>query len=282
METGRAEAYDRVLVVDCPEEAQIARLMARDGASREQAEEILAAQVSREERLNAAHDVIENTGTLADLRALRRRSCTATTRCSRRSSALAARDLGAKRSPAFGVHFLRHPGPVAGAAALVFLVWFPDPFQKMLGGTTLFEIMVLCDLGLGPLSSFIVYNSKKSRRALLFDYTIIGVIQLAAFIYGVYAVANNRPAYIVFVGDRFEVISAGEIDDADLAQGGDRYSKRPQWGPQLVAIREARMSRSTTRCCSPGWQGKDYSVLPAYYVPYEQKLCRSSSVERSP
>ncbi len=64
VETGRAEAYDRVLVVDCPEEAQIARLMARDGASREQAEEILAAQVSREERLNAAHDVIENSGTL--------------------------------------------------------------------------------------------------------------------------------------------------------------------------------------------------------------------------
>ena len=67
VETGRAEVYDRVLVVDCPQEAQLARLMARDGTSREQAEEILAAQASREERLNAAHDVIENTGTLADL-----------------------------------------------------------------------------------------------------------------------------------------------------------------------------------------------------------------------
>jgi dephospho-CoA kinase len=67
VETGRAETYDRVLVVDCPEQAQIARLMSRDGTSRQRAEEILAAQVSREERLNAAHDVIENTGTLADL-----------------------------------------------------------------------------------------------------------------------------------------------------------------------------------------------------------------------
>lgn len=67
VETGRADAYDRVLVVDCPEEAQIQRLTARDRTSREQAEEILAAQVSREERLNAAHDVIENTGTLEDL-----------------------------------------------------------------------------------------------------------------------------------------------------------------------------------------------------------------------
>jgi dephospho-CoA kinase len=67
VETGRAEAYDRVLVVDCPVAAQIERLVARDGTSRERAEEILAAQASREERLNAAHDVIENTGTLEDL-----------------------------------------------------------------------------------------------------------------------------------------------------------------------------------------------------------------------
>jgi len=67
VETGRAAAYDRVLVVDCPEEAQLARLMVRDGTSRPQAEEILGAQASREERLNAADDVIENTGTLADL-----------------------------------------------------------------------------------------------------------------------------------------------------------------------------------------------------------------------
>jgi dephospho-CoA kinase len=67
VETGRGDAYDRVLVVDCPEEAQIERLLARDRATREQAAEILAAQASREERLNVAHDVIENTGTLADL-----------------------------------------------------------------------------------------------------------------------------------------------------------------------------------------------------------------------
>jgi hypothetical protein len=173
---------------------------------------------------------------------------------------------------AFGVHFLITLVLSAAAAALVFLVWFPDPFHKMLGGTTLFEIMVLCDLGLGPLSSFIVYNSKKSRRALLFDYTVIGVIQLTAFIYGVYAVANNRPAYIVFVGDRFEVIAAGAIDDADLAQGGDRYSKRPGWGPQLVTIREAKDAEEHNKMLDSGLQGKDYSVLPAYYVAYEQGL----------
>lgn len=177
-----------------------------------------------------------------------------------------------EKAAAFGIHFLVTLALSAGAAALVFLVWFPDPFQKMLGGTTLFEIMVLCDLGLGPLSSFIVYNSKKSRRALWFDYTVIGIIQLSAFVYGIYAVANNRPAYVVFVGDRFEVIPAGAIDDADLAQGGERYSRRPQRGPQLVAIREAKGIEEQNKMVFSGLAGKDYSVLPAYYVPYEQGL----------
>lgn len=136
-----------------------------------------------------------------------------------------------EKTTAFAVHFLVTLALSAIAGALVFLVWFPDPFQEMLGGTRLFEILVLCDLGLGPLTSFIIYSSKKSRRALLFDYSVVGIVQLAAFFYGLYAVANTRPVFIAFVGDRLEVVSAGEIDDADLARGGDRYRKRPTWGP---------------------------------------------------
>jgi dephospho-CoA kinase len=58
---------DRVLVVDCPEEHQVRRLMARDGESREGALRILETQVSREQRLAAADDVIDNGGETADL-----------------------------------------------------------------------------------------------------------------------------------------------------------------------------------------------------------------------
>jgi dephospho-CoA kinase len=67
VESGRAEYYERVLVVDSPPEDQIRRLTARDGSSEEQAKRILAAQATREQRLDAADDVIVNTGTLADL-----------------------------------------------------------------------------------------------------------------------------------------------------------------------------------------------------------------------
>mgnify|MGYP001825022561 CR=1 len=59
---------DRVVVVDCDEEAQIRRLTARDGESEQRARQILAAQASREERLAIADDIISNDGTVADLR----------------------------------------------------------------------------------------------------------------------------------------------------------------------------------------------------------------------
>lgn len=53
---------DRVLVVDCPEEVQLARLRARDGETEAGARAILAAQADRATRLAAADDVIVNDG----------------------------------------------------------------------------------------------------------------------------------------------------------------------------------------------------------------------------
>jgi len=54
---------DRVLVVDVDSETQLARTIARDGISRQQAQNILSAQVTREQRLAAADDIIDNSGT---------------------------------------------------------------------------------------------------------------------------------------------------------------------------------------------------------------------------
>lgn len=51
---------DRVLVVDCDVETQIARVMRRNGFAREQVEAIIARQASRDARLSAADDVIVN------------------------------------------------------------------------------------------------------------------------------------------------------------------------------------------------------------------------------
>ncbi len=58
---------DRVCVVDCPEALQIERVRTRSGLDETQIRAIMAAQASREERLAAADDVIDNGGTLEAL-----------------------------------------------------------------------------------------------------------------------------------------------------------------------------------------------------------------------
>lgn len=61
------QRVDRVLVVDCPESLQIARVMARSGLTEEQVKTIMAAQATRQRRLAAADDVVMNDAGLADL-----------------------------------------------------------------------------------------------------------------------------------------------------------------------------------------------------------------------
>lgn len=63
VETGGGSRYARVLVVDCPESLQIARLRARTQISEQEARAILASQATRAQRLAAADDVIVNDGT---------------------------------------------------------------------------------------------------------------------------------------------------------------------------------------------------------------------------
>ncbi len=60
--------YQRILVVDCPEELQIERVVRRSGLAPEEVRRIMASQAPRSERLAVADDVIDNAGTLEDLR----------------------------------------------------------------------------------------------------------------------------------------------------------------------------------------------------------------------
>jgi dephospho-CoA kinase len=68
LESGSWETLiDLLVVVDCPEEIQIERVMQRSNLSRQEVEKILQAQATREQRLARADVVIENQGALADL-----------------------------------------------------------------------------------------------------------------------------------------------------------------------------------------------------------------------
>jgi dephospho-CoA kinase len=67
-ESGRADTFDAVVVVDVPVEVQVERMVRDRGWTREEAEARIAAQATREDRLAIATHVIDNTGSLDQLR----------------------------------------------------------------------------------------------------------------------------------------------------------------------------------------------------------------------
>ncbi len=68
VETGQAGDFDAVLVVDVPEDLQLRRALRDRGWSEGEARSRMAAQATREDRLAVATHVIDNSGTLEDLR----------------------------------------------------------------------------------------------------------------------------------------------------------------------------------------------------------------------
>lgn len=66
VESGRwRQQLDQVLVVDCSEETQISRVIARSGWTRQMVEQVIAGQASRSQRLAAADVCIDNDGAVS-------------------------------------------------------------------------------------------------------------------------------------------------------------------------------------------------------------------------
>lgn len=68
VETGQADSFDAVVVVDCPPDVQVERLVRQRGMSRADAQSRITAQASRAERLAVADHVIDNSGSMERLR----------------------------------------------------------------------------------------------------------------------------------------------------------------------------------------------------------------------
>lgn len=69
LENALDKYVNRVLLIDLPEPVQLQRAMARDNANQQQIQAIMAAQMTREARLQRADDIINNDSTVAALQA---------------------------------------------------------------------------------------------------------------------------------------------------------------------------------------------------------------------
>ena len=176
-----------------------------------------------------------------------------------------------KKLFAFGLHFLATAMLGAIAAALIFLVWFPSPFATMIGGTELFMLVVGCDLVLGPLLTLVIYNPRKKRRELIFDYSVVGTVQIAMMVYGVYIVAGTRPVAVAFNRDRLELVTARDVSAAELAAARlPEYAALPLTGPRYVAIQVPAADQQDALFQS--LQGNEEHQRPKFYAPYSAGL----------
>ncbi|RKZ49186.1 MAG: dephospho-CoA kinase [Gammaproteobacteria bacterium] len=68
LETGASKTVDRILVIDVPREQQLERASNRDKTDKNDINAIIDSQISRNERLSAADDIVDNNGDINDLR----------------------------------------------------------------------------------------------------------------------------------------------------------------------------------------------------------------------
>src|SRR5690348_2121328 len=103
-----------------------------------------------------------------------------------------------------------HLGLSALVATLVLFairfMWYPGALFGAAGGLKLFLLIAAVDVAIGPLCTLVVF--RQGKKGLAFDLATIAILQVVALSYGSWVLFDSRPAWIVFVVDRFELVRA--------------------------------------------------------------------------
>lgn len=168
------------------------------------------------------------------------------------------------------------------ALALMLGVWFPGELFRIAGGSTLIVILCGVDVALGPLLTLVVFDPAK--RLLKLDLALIGTVQLAALLYGTFVMFEARPAYVVFVVDRFDVVSTVEVDAAARAAAQrDEFRGINLGRPKLAAALMPTDPQARNEVVAAAAGGVDLLLTPRYWVPYaearERVLARARTLD---
>jgi hypothetical protein len=162
------------------------------------------------------------------------------------------------------VHFSISVAVGASLFAAFWFVWYPAPVFEAAGGLSLFGLLLAVDVVLGPLLTLIVFNPAK--KSLKFDLAFIGVVQVAALVYGVYTLYIARPVYLASLGHRFDIVHASDIDRDDLAKS---KKSLPLFGPQWTGIKQPDDKKERDRILFAAFGGLDYGHFPQHHQPIE-------------
>jgi len=177
------------------------------------------------------------------------------------------------RWQAAGTHFGICVAIAAAVVILMLALWYPGPLFEAAGGSGLLFILVGVDVTLGPLLTLVVF--KPGKRGMKFDLVAIALVQVAALAYGAHVVFLARPAFIVFVKDRFELVSAADLPADDLAAAKyPQFQHAPLTGPKLAAADLPADPKERTRVIEAALAGRDLQQQPRLWVPYEERRAR--------
>lgn len=146
-------------------------------------------------------------------------------------------------------------------------IWYPSPYFQVSGLLDILIILVIVDLILGPLLTFIIYKPKKN--SLKFDLSVVAFIQISALFYGAFTIYEGRPVYVAYVVDRFTLVAANEVNSEDVKHVELKTSTFDK--PKLVYAKspENLEERNMLLFQSIGG-GPDLEHHPEYYEPIEQ------------
>ena len=169
------------------------------------------------------------------------------------------------RLRAAGIHLLISTTIAALVLVLVYFGWYRSPLDRISGVDSIVILLLAVDVTLGPLMTLVVFDRRK--RSLRFDMATIALVQLAALGYGLHAVEAGRPHYIVFVKDRFEVVSRADLRPADIAAAADQEAARPTlFGPKLVRAEPFEDAKRRYELLLESVQGgRDLQHFPSQY-----------------
>lgn len=121
---------------------------------------------------------------------------------------------------------------------IVFFIWYPDPLNMAVGVAKIYITILLADLVIGPLLTFIVYKHDKKRMRI--DLAIILSMQIIAFLYGMHTVEQGRPVWLVFVVDDFELVSPANLDQRNIETLQTDFKASFWSGPQWIAAQYSK------------------------------------------
>ncbi len=172
------------------------------------------------------------------------------------------------RLRAAGIHLLISLAIADLAAALVFGLWYPYPYRELSGGRELFFMVVGIDVVLGPLITLLIFNSKKTRRHLAGDLSVVAALQLAALCYGLWTTFEARPVHMVFEFDRYRVAHAADIDPELLPQAPPALQQLPLTGSTMLAVRPL-LSDETFSATMAALSGAQMAFRPDLWQAYD-------------